>query len=1018
MLKWFLMPKEKNEDNEPAEEKGSDLFEEVFGEETGKAKAAKKTGRKEAEKEESKGEESEEAAEENEEEAEETEEREEETKGGDAEQEEEESEEEEAAEEEDEEEAEEEEESEPDEAEGEESEEEEKPARKKRQRKAKVIAPPVDEDEGKKRLRAKIKRIVVAKAAKAAKQEELLDLDKEAGVKEVGVKEGEPLGELAEAVEQKPELVQHIGMKPALSFLQDDGGNVFIGRKKSVAQKYGSEAGLFIGEVAEEDSKGKHVFLDSLNPHVVFICGARGSGKSYLLGIIAEELALHNKNVGTIVVDPVGVFWSMRFPNKDEKELQLLAKWDMLPQGLENVKVFVPAGMQDKMPSNTFDETFSIQPALLTTEDWCLTFGIDRFSPSGLLMEKTIFKIKNGYKNKEGKTIKGRKDNFSMDGLIECLHTDSELSSSEMGYKSDSIRALASRFDAAKAWGIFDEKGTPLGELSRQNQLTIIDTSFLDDNVSALVIGLLARRILAARKISTRQESAQRYEKEQDMDKLLEFGIPPTWLFIDEAHTLIPSGNIASPASNALVEYVKQGRQPGCSIVFATQQPSAINSKVLSQLDLMIAHKLVFDDDIKAIYKRTPTIVPKRYRKSNFIKTLPIGVALVGDRREETSRAFILRVRPRMSQHEGRESETAEREMHLGKEKVLLLAVEMVNNKLRKSGRLATGDVDELVKTLNAKYNAKIKLSEVLGAVEESGAIIDGKSSSIMQPGAEEEEEEIAEEPVGEPEEEVEQEEKEALSGEEVELLAFPANVKEEQAKAMFNSIRKKKFLGLIGEEEGLDSVQLRYLPVFRVELHAFGNKQAFHRVEAFINSISGEFMHFLPGKRQFIESKGLQQLNELSEREVKVLLALENRKKEFAAIVQQMEEEEAVVKRTVRNLLEKGYVRIEESAGTDFVSTVKEIDLPSNALHPLLASLSRLPVENATAISLMHAAIDRNALPKMLKKLWQNAIVKKIDVVYLPVFESFLKKKDGTVRRLFIEAVTGKKMELNNQGN
>jgi transcription antitermination factor NusG len=362
-----------------------------------------------------------------------------------------------------------------------------------------------------------------------------------------------------------------------------------------------------------------------------------------------------------------------------------------------------------------------------------------------------------------------------------------------------------------------------------------------------------------------------------------------------------------------------------------------------------------------------------------------------------------------MSQHEGRESETAEREMHLGKEKVLLLAVEMVNNKLRKSGRLATGDVDELVKTLNAKYNAKIKLSEVLSALEESGAELDEKHSMLKAPGAEEEEEE-AEEPVGEPEEEVEQEEKEALSGEEVELLAFPANVKEEQAKAMFNSIRKKKFLGLIGEEEGLDSVQLRYLPVFRVELHAFGNKQAFHRVEAFINSVSGEFMHFLPSKRQFVESKGLQQLNELSEREVKLLLALENRKKEFAAIVQQMEEDEAVVKRTVRNLLEKGYVKIEESAGTDFVSTVKEIDLPSNALHPLLASLSRLPVENATAISLMHAAIDRNALPKMLKKLWQNAIVKKIDVVYLPVFESFLKKKDGSVRRLFIEAVTGKK--------
>ena len=43
-----------------------------------------------------------------------------------------------------------------------------------------------------------------------------------------------------------------------------------------------------------------------------------------------------------------------------------------------------------------------------------------------------------------------------------------------------------------------------------------------------------------------------------------------------------------------------------------------------------MAHKLVFDDDIKAIHKRTPTIVPGPYKKPNFIKTLPIGNALTG----------------------------------------------------------------------------------------------------------------------------------------------------------------------------------------------------------------------------------------------------------------------------------------------------------------------------------------------------------------------------------------------------
>lgn len=876
------------------------------------------------------------------------------------------------------------------------------------------------DDEKRKALREKIKKIVVAKAEKAAEDEEKVPLDKELGVKEEGIKAGEPAREAAKKAPEAGPV--KIGIKPALKFLEDNEGNVFIGRKQNVFQKYGNEAALFIGEVAEEDCGGKKLFLDSLNPHVVFVCGARGSGKSYIMGVIAEELALRNKNVGTIVIDPVGVFWSMRFPNREERELQLLAKWNLMPQGLENIKVFIPIGMKDKVPNNTFDATFSIPPALLTTDDWCLTFGIDRFSPSGLLLEKAIARVKQGYRTKEGdngkggKAVKPKKDFFSLGELIDCLRNDAELNSSDIGYKPDSIRALVSRFDAARSWGVFDEKGTPLGELSRETQLSIIDTSFLEDNVSALVIGILARRILAARKISTRQQSAQRYEKKsEDMDKLLEFGIPPTWLFIDEAHTLIPGGNITTPASNALIEYVKQGRQPGCSIVFATQQPSAINSKVLSQLDVMIAHKLVFDDDIKAVYKRTPAIIPKRYRNSNFIKTLPIGVALAGDRREETSRAFILRTRPRMSQHEGREAETTEGERHLSREKVLLLAIEMSYSKLDAIGSLPSSEIDQLVKTLNGRYKSEIKLSDVLKGLEKKGADIDPKKGIASMPGREEEGEE-AEEPAGGPEEEVRKEGKELLPEGELELIAFTVNLSEEKARSMFNSIRKKKFLGLIGGEEALESIQLRYLPIYRIELNAFSTKQAFHRVEAYVNSVTGELLHFIPAKKQFVESSGLQLARGLSENEIKAVFSLLERKREFEAVVKEMGESEAAAKRALGGLIGKGIAKSETVKESEFFSLVKPIDLPKTAMDTLLPSLGALPVENVSAIGLMRETADRNALPKLMQKLWKNVIVKKIDVVYLPVYESFMKKKDGSIRRVFIEAVNGKTIELSGE--
>ena len=93
----------------------------------------------------------------------------------------------------------------------------------------------------------------------------------------------------------------------------------------------------------------------------------------------------------------------------------------------------------------------------------------------------------------------------------------------------------------------------------------------------------------------------------------------------------------------------------GCSIVLATQQPSAIDSRILSQVDLLICHKLVYQDDIKAVLQRMPSEIPNKLSDFRFIRSLPIGSAIIGDKEESTSRAFFISVRPRISQHEGRE---------------------------------------------------------------------------------------------------------------------------------------------------------------------------------------------------------------------------------------------------------------------------------------------------------------------------------------------------------------------------
>lgn len=423
-----------------------------------------------------------------------------------------------------------------------------------------------------------------------------------------------------------------------LALLADKAGNAHIGRGKEALEKFALEGALFLGKVAEDGKhKGSKVLLDSIFPHVVFICGARGSGKSYTVGVLLEELARKNKNVGVIVIDPVGVFWSIKRQNSQEKELASLKEWGLTPDGLDKVSVLIPEGAIGKAPKETYDGFFSIKTGDLTVDDWCLTFGMERFDPAALALERAIAKA--------GK-------NHTISELAKLLEEDEDLTSKVKGFSKVTRRGLISRLESAKTWGVLSDRATPIEDVSQPGKVTVIDVSFLEEGVSALVVGIIARKVLEIRKSAARGESLGQVTTT----------VPPTWLVIDEAHTLIPNSK-KTAASDAIVEYVKQGRRPGCSIVLATQQPAAIDSQVLSQLDLLISHKLVFYDDIKSVFRRVPKTVDRKMEDVSFIRSLPLGEALVADREEGSSRAFVINVRPRRTQHEGRSALALERKV-------------------------------------------------------------------------------------------------------------------------------------------------------------------------------------------------------------------------------------------------------------------------------------------------------------------------------------------------------------------
>jgi len=145
--------------------------------------------------------------------------------------------------------------------------------------------------------------------------------------------------------------------------------DIIIGRSEEDKKKFGDKGVILLGkhyvQMGRTTSLSNAVYMDVTRSHVVFICGKRGSGKSYTMGVIAEGVAdlpeEVKQNISIIMLDTMGVYWTMKYPNK--KDELLLKQWTMKPKGLD-VKIYTPVGFHNKFLKQGIptDAAFSIKP--------------------------------------------------------------------------------------------------------------------------------------------------------------------------------------------------------------------------------------------------------------------------------------------------------------------------------------------------------------------------------------------------------------------------------------------------------------------------------------------------------------------------------------------------------------------------------------------------------------------------------------------------------------------------------
>ena len=132
------------------------------------------------------------------------------------------------------------------------------------------------------------------------------------------------------------------------------------------------------------------------------------------------------------------------------------------------------------------------------------------------------------------------------------------------------------------------------------------------------------------------------------------------WLIVDEAHEFLPNGETV-PSSQALMTILREGRQPGVSLILATQQPGKIHTDAITQSDLVLSHRITASFDLEALDKIFLSYDSKGSKALFNKMPRTKGCAIIMDDKNE--RLHTMQVKPRITWHGG-EDPNAIREVH------------------------------------------------------------------------------------------------------------------------------------------------------------------------------------------------------------------------------------------------------------------------------------------------------------------------------------------------------------------
>jgi DNA helicase HerA-like ATPase len=374
-----------------------------------------------------------------------------------------------------------------------------------------------------------------------------------------------------------------------------------IGDVLGLGEGQGGDTSAYLGLLRAHGIR-VHLDIDLLVQKHVSVMAKTGAGKSYVVGVLIEELL--KRQVPVIIVDPHGEYTSLAQPNNSASETQGMRRFSVRPRSFA-----------DRIMEYSPDTRVNADAQALRVDGTNL--GMHDLTD---MMGGKVSSVQLGMLHQAIKDVAARrKKGYTLADII------AEVGKNESNAKWTLLGAL----QYLEGLGLFADQGTPVPSLVKRGQVSVINLRGSPPEVQEIVVSWLCKSLFEARKLNQ---------------------VPPLMLVVEEAHHFCPErGFTQARSSDVLRTIASEGRKFGLGLCVVSQRPAKVDKNVLSQANTQIILKVTNPNDLKAIIASVEGLTRD---SEDEIQNLPVGTALVSHPRYPMP--IQVEIRPRETRHGGK----------------------------------------------------------------------------------------------------------------------------------------------------------------------------------------------------------------------------------------------------------------------------------------------------------------------------------------------------------------------------